>query len=130
MTQDNVKRLNSDWVKVRGECSIAAMFAKLKLEIKQDIENLKAISPTVTFKLVESGNSFIVVRAIRYQNVEINFDLADSKIHVSRQGHTYLTATVTLDDDGECRFLTSEKALESWQFRRMALENLFFELID
>ena len=36
------------------------------------------------------------------------------------------SATLTLNRLGKCRLLVNEEELTQWQFRRMALEKLFF----
>jgi len=36
---------------------------------------------------------------------------------------------MALNDDGECRLRVKTKQVEFWQFRRMALESLFFESV-
>jgi hypothetical protein len=37
-----------------------------------------------------------------------------------------LTALAMLNDEGECKLKVGDQKLELWQFRKRALENLFF----
>jgi hypothetical protein len=39
---------------------------------------------------------------------------------------TNFSATLTLNKDKQCMFLVGNKELEGWQFRKQALELLFF----
>jgi hypothetical protein len=41
-----------------------------------------------------------------------------------------LTAIVTLDSSGLCRYVVGEALYSEWELRRMALELLFFEDAD
>jgi hypothetical protein len=38
-------------------------------------------------------------------------------------------ASITLTNGGQCKLRVGEEELEQWQFRRMALEKLFFQPI-
>ena len=40
-----------------------------------------------------------------------------------------MEATLTLSDDGHCRLKVNNQEKEFWQFRRMALEALFFDSV-
>jgi hypothetical protein len=127
MTEHEKKNIN--WVKVRGECSAVQMFEKLKLDIENDIKTRLAIRPDeryYTFRLTSSENSFTVLREGNRIGAAVAFFLADEAITVKQSDKILFTARVTLSDEGECVFKIGDKEYESWQVRKIALEDLFF----
>jgi hypothetical protein len=57
----------------------------------------------------------------------IRFKLNPPKIEVLDANDARLfDATVTLSDDGECRFMVDGAEREFWQLRKRALEDLFY----
>jgi len=70
---------------------------------------------------------FAVVREDGAFPEAVNFVLANGSITAQgEEGTVIATATVTLNDRGECKLKTGPDELEPWQFRRRTLEKLFF----
>jgi 16S rRNA U1498 N3-methylase RsmE len=80
------------------------------------------------FALVPSANSFVVVREDQTgHTVSVKFARSGNEISVlNDDGSIRFKATVTINNDRECRLLVNGQELEEWQFRKMALEPLFF----
>jgi hypothetical protein len=118
------------WVKRRSECSASVMFAKLKLEIEQDVNERQALRPPLCpygFTLVTKSPMFSVLRQSNRPVKSITFCIENEEVIVKNSdGDMVLKASLTLNDEGECKFKIDGKERESWQFRKMALEDLFF----
>ncbi len=57
----------------------------------------------------------------------VDFALSKDRINVyNDKDEIMLAATITLNNEGKCRLVVEEEELTQWQFRRMALEKLFF----
>jgi hypothetical protein len=59
----------------------------------------------------------------------VRFSVANGAIQVRDQSDVVIVeGRVTVSEDGVCRIKVGDMELDSWQFRRRALEALFFEL--
>jgi hypothetical protein len=118
-----------DWVAERTKCSAAKMFELLKLGAIRNIETINA-SGQVKAQIVEPySGTFSVIRfsARGDGHPSVRFTLVEDEIDVAGQGvEVGFTARLTLNDDGECRFLVAGVELALWQVLRRALEPLFF----
>lgn len=121
-----------DWVNARAECSLVAAFIRLEKSIKDDTAAANQhFKDHRKFGVVtlQDGNSFSV-----YEDVQpprhISFKLSESRISVVRRcdggENIQFSATLTINKDKQCRFLVAGEELEEWQFRKKALEPLFF----
>lgn len=129
-------RTDLEWVIERANCCPFAVFRKLQIETEKDVDLRNGLTPLPLvgqFKLEpDTGEAFSVSKAnqhgTRVESVQFRCD--KSGISVRRDNKTFLEATLTLNDDGECRLRVKDKetdlALTTWQFRKRALENLFF----
>jgi hypothetical protein len=121
-----------DWVKARSECSLVAAFIRLKKNIRSDVEAANQLYKDIHRKfgiIVHDGGTFAVYEdAIPHQNV--TFKLNESRISVSGecdgQDEVKFFATLTLNKDKKCMLLVGGDELEEWQFRKRALEAIFF----
>ena|SRR5579862_2638719 len=118
------------WVVARRDCSPNAMFEKLRLEVEEDVKIRNGLRPKEChygFRFATSGSSFSAIREGNKLGKSIAFHLNDSVIAVKDdKGQTLFTATLTLDDEGKCKFKIGKDERESWQVRKRALEELFF----
>ena len=74
-----------------------------------------------------NGSVFTVSRMTRSGAQTLTFRKTDSGVKVTAEDDKVLhAATLTLGEDGECRLKLNREELEFWQFRRRALEDLFF----
>lgn len=86
----------------------------------------------IEFDFSASVEGFIVTRVDKVQNKQhvtrVYFELAKEEILVLDDArNVVIKAELTLNNDGECKLkLKNSEELDSWQFRRMALQQLFF----
>ena len=120
-----------NWVEKRAACTSDTIFPQLVNGIKEDIKARNAISSGTTFAAELTNNkSALVIGEIgtwaREERVRI-FPLGN-KIEVRDEiKAAKFSAEVFLNDEGRCKLrLEGGVELEQWQFRRMALESLFF----
>lgn len=117
------------WVKRRNECSLSLMFARLRLEIEQDIKERNALRPMCLygFKFVSGASTFVALRQGNHLEKSISFSMENEHIIAKNdEGGTVMKASLTLNDEGECRYKIDGKERDSWQLRKMVLEDLFF----
>lgn len=121
------------WVTARHACSPFEVYKLLQSGCERDIEERNALrkSPTddpFTFKLTTDGDGFYVLRqGERRIASSVAFNWTEAGISVLGNDRTvFLEATLTLNDEGECRLKVGAEELSLWQFRKRALEDLFF----
>jgi hypothetical protein len=124
-----------DWVKERAACTLINMFRSLEAAVSADIETAQSISggrPVLKFAS-HSGKTFSVTRMFEPNlpfGESVAFICEQDAINVqwrdSKSNTPMFEATVTLDNDGNCKFRVGEQTLEQWQVRRLALEKLVF----
>ena len=121
-----------NWVKGRAACSLGMVFEKLKIDVESDIKTRNALNertqgPPQVFTMVSNDASFKVLTAAGTRQSGVKFTLGDKAITVAdSHGTTVFEATITLNDEGECRLKVNGVERETWQVRRTALEHLFF----
>jgi len=80
------------------------------------------------FKFLELGSTFGAMVAGNNLHKSVRFECEKNSITViGSEGAPNLTARLTLSNDGRCRVIINGQEYELWQFRKMALESLFFE---
>src|SRR5208282_17987 len=103
---------------------------QLELGVRNDVDlaNEQLRSPDRhRFSISSDDGRFSVTReGSRTPPVSIDFSLDGEEIVVCRGAEIKLTATITLNNQGECMLQVDGEELEQWQVRRMALEDLFF----
>jgi hypothetical protein len=119
-----------DWVAGRSACSLPKIYKTLKLEIEEDVRARNEQRPEdapYEFLVIEKPNQFeVVLEAIDLRR-SITFVYEDHAIIVlDASGNQMFEITLVFTDDGNCRMKAKEENRESWQVRRMALEDLLF----
>jgi hypothetical protein len=119
------------------------MFTNLKIGVEADVKTrteLRTPGDVVKFSVTSHEKTFAVSREDGAAMATIIFELAGKEIIVHSQviaGYQTravdpLRVTLTLADDGECRFKFREadhtRELACWQFRKRVLEDFFFNL--
>jgi hypothetical protein len=122
-----------DWVTARSECSLVTIFERLKLQLQDDVDKRMALRGEApfnyAFKLVIDGKGAAVVLEGPGLYDSTLFRLTNKAIEImDKDGKVKFAATPTLNDDGECRLSINGQELDLWQFRKKALETLFFLL--
>lgn len=123
-----------NWVKARSTCSYHQVFKELELGAQDDVEfmqSLTAPNERTMFRVASTSSSrFAVIRVddpILSDSRSVSFALTPDAIVVyGEDQNAKLTATLTLTNEGECKLKVGSQELHQWQFRRMALESLFF----
>jgi hypothetical protein len=119
-----------NWVRERHACSTMAMFEKLKMEVEQDVKQRNELCPEKAhygFKFVSSSSAFAAVREGNNIHASIAFSVEKGVIVVKDDNkQIILRASLTLNDEGECRFQVNGQERESWQLRKVVLESIFF----
>jgi hypothetical protein len=126
-----------DWVSAQAACMPAAMFERLRVGVKQDVETrngLVGLDDEARFEFSEDSEAFDVTRleGSRFGKPAIaalvRFERAGRRINVHGEDvDVDFTAILTLDPAGQCRFVVGEALYTEWEIRRMALELLFFD---
>lgn len=125
------------WVKERSACSLSNIFKALESGVRADTEDVQALQPEglqLHFEFQSQSNKQFSVTRIDDPRVHVGesvvFSLGKDSIVVETRDNSsnnkMFSATITLDDDGNCKLRVQDKTLEQWQVRRMALERLFF----
>jgi hypothetical protein len=125
-----------EWVDARAACSPIKVFEQLKSQVAHDVEvrnKMAGHGPKFdthfeTNAIAVFLNSTAFHRDVPYRI--IRFFLDGARI-IARFGDEteIFSATLTLNDEGECRLRIGEEDYALWQVRHMALEKLFFEII-
>jgi hypothetical protein len=125
-----------DWVAAQSKCSAASMFDELESGVKEDVQRRNSLPDRDDgwkFEFQEDDEGYEVTRLATGFTAPrvaaaVRFELAGRRIHVRGDGLDLdITAVVVLDSAGVCRFVVGEVMYGSWEIRRMALEQLFFE---
>jgi hypothetical protein len=106
------------------------MFEKLKLEVEEDVKqrnDLRQDKAHYGFNFVPHGAAFSVVREGNQIGKSITFNCGSESVIVRNADNgVILTASITLNDEGVCKFQVDGQDRESWQIRKAALEDILF----
>ena len=126
-----------DWVTAQADCTPESMFARLLAGVKKDVERRNALPGADNewrFEVEEDADRFEVARSVTSSfgtsrvDALVIFERDGRDIHIhSDHVDVDLTAIVTLDDTGTCRFVVGEAEYSDWQIRKQALTQLFFD---
>jgi hypothetical protein len=123
-----------NWVKVRAECTIQSVFKQLRREIDLDVawrnEQLSGSSKNGVSLVLEDkdDHSFVVYRRGPGLAGSISFGIFGSFLKVIDSVGITIDATVGMNDYGRCVLRMDGSEMETWQFRKRTLEDLFFWL--
>jgi hypothetical protein len=119
-----------DWVTARHECSLGAMFTRLRRGAEKDIElrnGLRQKGEPSKWVVEGRGDQFIVYRESQLGYKSVEFDRRQSSIDIhSPELDFSVSATLTLADSGECKLVVDGQQLYEWQLRKRVLERLLF----
>ena len=119
-----------DWVAGRAACALSKVYKTLKLEVEEDVRERNAMRPQdapYEFSVVEKGSQFEVVLDAIDLRRSVTFLYEEHAITVlDASGNQMFEVTLVFTEDGKCRMKAKEENRESWQVRRMALEDLLF----
>jgi hypothetical protein len=126
----------SEWVGMRASCTAFESFKRLTKEVQSDVEAMNTVQRAQgqnrefamkihsdkTFSVFLTGNFGPILRG-----VDFGVDVHSGIISVRGANPAVdIDATVALGDKGKCKLKVKDVELKFWQFRRRALEALFF----
>ena len=128
-----VKQPGWDWVGARRACSAKLMFESLRQAANRNVDAMMVTTSQGgtfnAFHFVPGDETAFGVGGDDARGVR--FSLADHEISVESNRLTppiLLKARVVLSDDGECRLAVDDRLLQEWQFLKLVLEPLFFDV--
>jgi len=127
-----------EWVHERYECSLNKVFNLLRKQVRDDVEARQKMVPQEDFRLgpgashvfafVDGGNSFTVTLEGRGLNERVSFLREPHTIKATNtNGELIIEGSPTLNPEGACVLKIGSKEHPIWYFRKLALEELFFE---
>lgn len=127
---------NFDWVSERAKCTPATVLLALRGQSKSDVDKRNSMLTAeelqygIKFQIVASREVFRVDRT-DFTEQPIDFALfsqTNQGVSVSyKDGGIGIAGTLTLSNEGECKLkVASGEEYSFWQFRKHALEPLFF----
>lgn len=118
------------WVAERSDCSLPKIYRTLMAEVEEDVRVRNSLRPDLApyeFSIEEKLNTFVVHMNASDFHRSVTFCLEEHAIIVlDNSGNQMFEVTLTFTDDGNCRMNAKQQSRESWQVRRMALEDLLF----
>jgi len=132
---DSVKADKSkfDWIAARSACTLPRVYKQMLAEIQEDVRERNAQRPEnapYEFLVVEEGEGFSVVLDAGDFRRSVTFRYEAHAITVlDPSGNQMFEITLLFTEDGKCRMKAKEENRESWQVRRMALEDLLFRIV-
>jgi hypothetical protein len=123
-----------NWVEKRAACTIATVFNELCDGVENDVlvfNTVKALSEQDQYRadMNQGGNAIVVAQPTRIPRKRVIIRADQSEIVVLQEwnGGEQWSTTVGLNDEGRCTLrLSDQTEIEQWQFRKRALEGLFF----
>lgn len=129
---ENVKidKSKFDWIAARNACTMPKVYKQLMAEIHEDVRQRNEQRPEnapYEFQIFEKDNEFSVVLEAKDFSRSVTFVYEDHAITVlDPSGNQMFEVTLLFTEEGKCRLKAKEENRESWQVRRMALEDLLF----
>ncbi len=119
-----------NWVEKRAACKVAEVFHQLCIEIGNDIIAINGIKYKELYFKQESlrDGTIVIGQPNRTPRLTVSIGVVDQQITVRDQATPdEWSVRVGLNSEGRCTLkLEDGTELEQWQFRKKALENLFF----
>src|ERR1700682_271597 len=122
-----------NWVNALASCSASQVFDQLKQQVSSDVDVRQShCDPNSEYKFLFQSHSMgtfsvlVVSTVLGSSNTAaaVHFKLKKDSIQVDGLGYEgapKLEATLTLNDEGECRAKIDGQEREVWQLRKMAL---------
>jgi hypothetical protein len=121
-----------DWVSARAQCTPFTVFGRVRSQVKEDTGKRNSLTveggSSATFSFDTGPNWFSVSWRFLDKYRGVSFTLSANGIEVrDASSHNLLhDGILTISDDGQCRLRVGDKELNLWQFRKLALHDLFF----
>jgi hypothetical protein len=124
-----------DWVSAQAGCTTEQMFKQLLDGARRDVDRRNATAfgrqDGWRFELhVDDDDNFEVTRIAGSSTASafVTFAREGPRIHIAGDGvDIEMTAIVSINPSGECRYFVGESEYLGWEVRKLALDMLFFE---
>jgi hypothetical protein len=124
---------NFDWIAVRAKCTSFSVFEVLRGQVKQDMESRNALNTQIpankTFSFQSpNGHWFAVVYQAHGVNKGVIFKINENGVTAEdiESQKLLCNGILVISDDGQCRLRVGQVECDLWQFRKLALHDLFF----
>ena len=125
-----------DWVTAHATCNASSMLDRIRAGVTEDVRRRNVQIgedgyPQFDVADGDDESAFDVSRLEDPDRVSafVTFRREGRRILVAGDGvDVDLTIVVTVDSSGSCRCVIGEAMYSEWEVRRMALEQLFFDL--
>jgi hypothetical protein len=123
-----------DWVNARAKCSLQEVFKELEHGAREDVEiaqSLVSIQDNIKFSVTKTTSRRFSVNRVDDPFVglmrSVDFACEQGTITAyNDKDEVIVKGNLTLTDRGHCKLKVGDEELFPWQFRRTALEQLFF----
>lgn len=121
-----------NWVQARADCSVLRVFNELRLGAEEDVKRMNFMPPLAEYpppqfslRANAMGDYFVIFRSDN-ANLRVEFNCETKQFNITKNGRQF-AVTLALSDEGKCKLRVDDgEQLESWQVRRIMLEELFF----
>jgi hypothetical protein len=137
MNEQNPSELEEfDWVSARAQCTPSSVFERLRAQVKEDVGKRNSLTGDGW-----EGTSFVFQAGRGYFSVShktitrfsgVTFSLTVNGIGVLEiNSNTPLhEGVLAISNEGRCVMRVKSAELSLWQFRKLALQDLFFVIGD
>lgn len=120
-----------NWVEKRAACTVATVFNQLCDGIRDDVQafnSISALADQFQADMHSTGTTILVGQPNEVPRKRVYIGIVGKKVQVFREwDNGKWSVSLGLNNEGRCILrLDNGSELEQWQFRKMALESLFF----
>jgi hypothetical protein len=122
-----------NWVKAIASCDAGKVFDEICVDVRKDAEEINKASKLGEYELfradmLSNASVMVVGQPMRQPRKVVHIVLEGNSIKaLDNSSETILQVVVAINDEGRCALKSGDgKELEQWQFRKLALEKLFF----
>ncbi len=123
-----------NWVEKRFSCTVGKVFNQLCDGIEKDVETFNLVRQLpehlqFSSDMHSSGSTIYVAQPNQIPRARVSIGITEGRIGVHEEWNgKKWEATIGLNNEGRCilKLLPDGTELEQWQFRKKALEGLFF----
>ena len=91
-----------DWVQVRADCTLTAVFEKLAAQVREDIDRVNALR-SIKFEVTRNGAYLVIFQKDTGNRRSVTILCADSSIIVKDSADKIISeATLAINDEGKC----------------------------
>lgn len=120
-----------DWVSEREKCTPFKIFELLRAQVQSDMQKRNSSTAGTgikKFNFESDGAWFAVVYKVDEMSKGVMFSITGNGVNVQDVESRALLheGILTISNDGHCRLRVEQTEYSLWQFRKLALQDLFF----